>query len=268
MPQDSIVNIDSLAAVQDSLEKMEPILPPDPGPSSFFGNMLEETGMIAKYAPASDDWLLGVFLLALGLLAYLRVGYSRRLSQIIKASYDKSAAHELFREESTLRQRSSLMLLFIFLLSFSSLIFLFVRSFASSLIAPISFFTYVQIMVLVLLAYFIKIILVRFIGFIFKQQMLAREYSFNMIILLQVSGLLILPLVILLNYSYIAEMPLLVVALFVLAVAYTIRLLRGFGIGWNKSNVSRLHLFYYFCTLELIPAVLLTKSIMIVAGSN
>lgn len=266
MPQDSIANIDSLTVLADSLRRVDSVIAVNSQPKSFLGNTLADDSLVPKHLAGGDDWLLVVFLLAFGLLAYLRVSYSKRLSEVVKAAYDNSIARELLRGENFFVQRISLILSLIFLLTISSFIYILLRDYLPRWAPTYGILAFLQIMAAVFLLYILKLAIIRFIGFIFKEQALATEYAFNIVILVQIGGLLVLPVAVLLNYSYLSPLPLLVVALFIFLIAYIIRLFRGFSIGWNRSGVSRLHLFYYFCTLELLPAVILTKSILLLVG--
>lgn len=279
MPQDSLTSVDSiaqadslavdsLAMLTDSLSRLDSALAIAAPPTSFFGNKVFHSDMVGQPIPHDDGWLLIIFFLALGLFAYVRMNYSRRLSQVFKAALNTSSAKEMMREENPLSQRTSVILSIIFLLLMPVLIYKTIVLYSPALASGTGFLLYLKIVGLLTLAYLLKLLFLRVTSTALNSTYTASEYIFNLFLLSQVSGLFIFPVAVLLTYSFFSPAPLLVIGFFIFFFSYIVRIFRGFSMSWRRPGVSSLHLFYYFCALELVPAIVLTKVFFIITASN
>ncbi len=110
------------------------------------------------------------------------------------------------------------------------------------------------------LVYFVKLIVISFLGYILKADQQVKEYFFNIFLINNFIGLLFLPLVIIMAYLPGAPPETIIktgVGLFFASMIY--RALRGVVIGSGNINFSLYHLFLYLCTLEILPLVVLIK---------
>lgn len=252
----------------DSLRNLDSVLTVTAPPTSFFGNKLIHPDMVGETIPTTDEWLIVVFLLALSLLAYVRINHAKRFSQIFKAAMDISTAKEMMREENPLGQRASVILSMVFLLLLPVLIYQAVLMYSPALAGSSGILFYLKITGLVLLAYFVKILALRVTGIALNTRSAVAEYIFNLFLLAQVGGLFIFPVAVLLSYSLFSPALLLIIGFSILFFSYIVRIFRGFSLSWGRPGLSSLHLFYYFCALELVPAIVLTKVFLLLASSN
>jgi len=91
----------------------------------------------------------------------------------------------------------------------------------------------------------------------FKNIDTAKEYIQNILIYNLVLGILLLPLLLLIIYTY-HELFLFIaggLAIFILGL----RFIRGIAIGLSDSKFSLIHLFLYLCTLEILPLAFAAK---------
>lgn len=224
--------------------------------------------MIAEQMPATDSWLIIIFFIALGLFAYVRMNYPKRLSQLFKAALNMGSAREIMREENPLGQRASIILSIIFLLLMPVLIYQAITIYHPEISNSSGIVLYLKITGILLLIYALKLIVLRATGIALKANSAVSEYTFNIFLLSQVSGLFILPIVVLLTYSLFSPAPLLAIGFLIFLFAYIVRIFRGFGMSLGRPGLSSLHLFYYFCALELVPAIILTKVYLLMTAHN
>lgn len=265
---DSLTPLDSLAMLTDSLNRLDSALAITAPPTSFLGNKLTHYDLIGQPIPNDDNWLLIIFFIALGLFAYVRMNYSRRLSQIFKAALNISSAREMMREENPLGQRTSIILSIIFLLLMPVLIYKAIIIYSPSLASGTGFLLYLKIVGILTLAYILKLGFLKVTGAALNAPQAVSEYTFNLFLLSQVSGLFIFPVAVLLTYSFFSPALLLIIGFFIFFFSYIVRIFRGFSMSWRWSGVSGLHLFYYFCALELVPAIILTKIFLLITASS
>lgn len=277
MVQDSgkALLVDSLHQAGDSaLVQAKPALPiakPAPAPkkieytTSIFKNhaleRMHETGQIRN--TAREEWLIGLLVVILSIIAYLRVSYYRRFTQLISASFDFQLSNQIVREESALTQRVSIFLTAIFWIALPIYLLQLIKYFR----VPLYFsgpyaglLVFLILLVLVALMYGMKVSSIRLLGSIFKVEKETDAYIFNVFLYNKLSGLLLLPVVILIRF-----MPedfsklFFLTGLAILGVSFFARVVRGFLIGLSKKGVSVVHLVLYFCTLEILPLLLVAK---------
>lgn len=280
MIQDSIhiVKKDSITLVKDSLVVNSPqtvlkkakitksVRPPKVvfTSSVFKGHELQKnhsSGLIRD--TAREEWLIVLLLLILAIIAYLRVNYYKRFTQLITASFDFQLSNQMVREESVLTQRVSLFLTGIFWVSLPLFCLQVFKIFHFSIFdagrygEPLVFLTLFSIVVVV---YGIKVFSIRLIGKIFKIEKEMEAYIFNIFLYNKLSGLLLLPLVILIRVMSLDFVKVFFVAgLAILGLSFLARIVRGIFIGLSGKGVSIVHLVLYFCTLEFLPLVLALK---------
>ncbi len=230
-------------------------------PSFFQGHQLKPKhsgGQILEHK--SEDWLIGVLLFALALIAYLRVSYYRRFNQLITASFDFQLSNQLVREESILTQRVSLFLTFIFWVSIAMFVSQLLAYFHISPVGYSNFTLFGLTLLFLGTIYFIKVFSLRLVGNIFQIEKESETYIFNVFLYNKLSGLLFLPLVILVRFlpnTY--SWPLFVLGFGILILVFAARIARGVFIGIAKKGVSFIHIVLYFCTLEILPLLLMAK---------
>jgi hypothetical protein len=103
----------------------------------------------------------------------------------------------------------------------------------------------------------LKISVIWLISVTFKNKETAKEYIQNILIYNLVLGILLLPVLLLIIYTY-HELFLYVAGGLVLIMIF-LRFIRGVAIGLSDSKFSLFHLFLYLCTLEILPLVIAAK---------
>lgn len=229
--------------------------------SFFTGNQLAspkhpDIGLFPKYQP---DWILGILLFCFILLSWIQFFYPKRLRQILLAPFSKRHMSQLQREGDLFSDRISVGLALIFLLIFPLTGYQAYDLLASQKYEQhISGFTVYLIMMAILLVFWLfKISLMKFLGTIFRTTQSTDEYLMNSMLFNFMTGLVLLPLMVLVVYlksAFVLKLCLVIIVLWLL-----LSFVKGFLIGFSMTKYSYVFLFVYLCSLEILPLVVLIK---------
>jgi hypothetical protein len=210
----------------------------------------------------NTDWITIVLLLALILFATVRRGWSKYLGNLFQSVVNYSTANRMFREQNYSFQHGAFRLDIYFYLVFSVFLFQIIQFFSIGF-AFRNYQLYFLTLAGVWIFFMLKKLLYKTTGFIFENSVETSEFLFNLDNHIRVTGLLIFPVVAIVAFSPFnsVEIPVYFGILIVSAI-YFLLLFRGFMI-LLKKQFSILYLFLYFCTLEILPLVLVYKFLVI-----
>ncbi len=217
---------------------------------------------VDKINRVSTDWITVVLLLALVLFATLRRGWSKYLGNLFQSVVNYSTANRMFREQNYSFQHGAFRLDIYFYMVFSMFLFQVIRFFRIDASFQ-NFRLYLLILASVWIFFQVKKFLYKATGFIFKNSGETSEFLFNLDNHIRVTGLVLFPVVAIISFSPFnnIEIPVYFGILIVMAI-YFLLLFRGFMI-LLKKQFSIIYLFLYFCTLEILPLVLVYKILVI-----
>lgn len=238
---------------EEQLFTVSPFLTHELRPSHFHNR---------EYRPFQPDWITGILLIGLVLLAWAQVHYHRRIRQICLAPFSKRFINQLSRDGNLFRERVSIALGILYLISLSLLLFQCNESllhFSFFQIPPWGIF----IMIILGISVFwgLKIILIQFLSVVFNTRETTRAYLLNLLIFCLISGILLLPLLIMV--LYLKSILLLWICLIIFTLLFLFRVMRGFFIGLSMTKFSYLFLFIYLCSLEFLPLMVIVKLFLI-----
>jgi hypothetical protein len=210
------------------------------------------------YTESNNNWIFWVLLAGFVVLTMTRYYHEKRLKLLGSSIFKRSAAVQLIRESPIYAHRSFFPLLSIYIISITLLIYQ-----ASEILSPGSS---EGLKTLILFAEFLgayivysifKILAIWLISITFKNPDTAREYIQNILIYNLVLGILMLPLLLLIIYTY--HEVFLYLAGTVAFIILCLRFIRGIVIGLSDPKFSLFHLFLYLCTLEILPLAFAAK---------
>ncbi|WP_299578560.1 DUF4271 domain-containing protein [uncultured Sunxiuqinia sp.] len=211
------------------------------------------------------DWVIGVFILALILLATVRLFFNKYLSQLFHAVINYSTSSRLFRDRSVSVTHASFRLDLIFYLIFSVFIFQFFDEFNLSL-ASSSFNTYLIILGVVIGYYILKRLAYLFAGFVGETSSETTEFLYNMHLYSRILGLFLIPVSLVISFGALQNPRLAVfTGLFICAAFYFLLLFRGAKILITK-HFSIFYLILYLCTLEILPLIFICNLVLVKNG--
>lgn len=212
---------------------------------------------IRKSEPSSD-WIAGLMILCLIVIATIRAVSPRRLDQVFRSAALPYYVNQLEREGNLLTERMSLALGFVYFTSLSLLLYKLAVVFSPGLLRDLNgIVVFVAIFTASLVFYTLKMVAVSLIGNVFKTSKVTHDYLVNNLIFNIVTGILLFPAVILCIYM---DRPVYLWVAGSIAVSLLIyRFIRSFMIGLSNTRYSVFYLFLYLCTLEILPLAIAAK---------
>lgn len=247
----------------DSIDNFS-LISETPVVSLFTGHELQPKNTTAtektNYYPS---WLGIVLLGCITIIAYLRAAYPKRFAGFFRAMADLRFASELVREEKVLSQRISILLTVIFVFSVSTFFYFLTDYFKVDIFSGSGFLLFVKIAAGIILLMFIRLLAAETVGFIFKAENEFSFYSFQIFLFNHALGVFLIP--VLIGFIYVSALPkqvFLYLGMAIFLISYSFRLIRGLNIGLARQGFNKFYLFFYFCTLEFLPAVVLARIIL------
>ena len=211
---------------------------------------------------SNTDWLTIILLIATILVASVRISYSKYVKGLFSSLVNYSTSFRMFGEKNYSILHGAFRLELLFYITFSIFIYQVIHHFQLTLVHQrLSF--YLSSFIIVLLYYFGKKIVYSALGLIFEGTAETKEYLFNVDNFNRSLGLVLFPVVALINY-YPANNPvnMVIAGIFIVVVFYIFLIQRGISILLRKQ-FSIFYLFLYLCTLEFLPLLLLYKVIVL-----
>jgi len=233
-------------------------------PGIFKGHLLQpETLQPRPLARNSEPLPLMVLLLALTLMAIVNQYFRKRFDLFTKAFFIQRFAGQIAREENSLNQRLSILLSSVFMLSASLFAYLINRKFNLVPTQLNGFLQFGAILVGLLSFFVLKMMLNQLVGFIFQVEREVREYLFHYLLLNQFLGIWLLLLCALLAYAAtLPARPLVWIGAGAFVLIFSYRLVRGLRVVSSNKAISGVYLFFYFCTLEILPLLWAFKLVL------
>lgn len=212
--------------------------------------------------PKGDVWVLGIIGFLLVLFAILKNAFGKQLSSVVQSFYSNRALTNLNKEDNLVTSWSFLLLFIQF--GFTIGMFFYLAAQYQNLPAAnqggFSFFVTVSVGVIFL--YLLKIICLRFIGFVFDVQRPLHQYISILYLSYFNTSLLFIPIIIAFalsakkyGSSYI------VLGISALLLIFVFQFIRAAINILSQYRFPKLYLFLYFCTLEICPILILIKAV-------
>lgn len=209
----------------------------------------------------TPDWIFPLLVLILAAFAWLRAYYNKYFMQIFTAFFNNNLTNQIVRDENILLQRASVLLNIVFNLVAALFLYLISIHFNWFLFGiGTGFSRYIFFTIIVSAVYTIKFLILKICGFLFKVDKEMSAYIFNIFLINNVLGILLIPMVVLLVFSVSINATGIIYFSLILAVlAFFYRLARGLSVGVASPVASLYYLFLYLCALEFAPLVVLIK---------
>jgi len=208
-------------------------------------------------------WMFYVLLLLVAGFTWVKVFYYRTLEHILGSFFSKTMSNQMVRDENLLLQKASVLLTAVFYIGAALFIYQ-VSTFYNFLpdFFGTGFSRFLLIALMVATIYSFKFFILKIVGFIFKIDKLIAAYIFNIFLINNLLGIILLPVVIAIaftNPTY--ALILLRVTIAIAIFLYLFRLIRGVMIGLSYSVLSGFYLLLYICSLEIVPLLIIIKAL-------
>lgn len=209
----------------------------------------------------APDWIVGILLISLIVVAWIRIFYNKYLASAFTGLLLYQHGKNLFRERNLHYQRFSLGMNTLFSITAGLFLYLVHDYFSPGFPWLKGFPGFLLLAAVVMLVFFIRSVICRLTGFIARAGDLFAEYMHTIMMINKVLGLVLLPLVIGLPYLPGFLVPYLIYGgLGLFLFAYLVRIYKGLQI-FTLNRFSIFWMILYLCALEILPYLMIYKHI-------
>jgi len=206
----------------------------------------------------SEDWMILVFLFCLVTIAYTRRMHPMRISRLWNSAWNVRILRQAIREEPN-TPRANFLFNVSFYMMTALVIFLAVKFYGIEPFGLSGLGLYMVLLLAVIAAYGLKMAGIRVVQVMADGDFGLSEYEYNVFLINRVIGLFLLPVTLFLAYSPISIIrPFALSAVILFAAMMLYRMLRGL-VNASSSGVPVFYIFFYICTLEILPLVVCLK---------
>ncbi len=205
------------------------------------------------------DWLLGIIIASLILLAWLKLFYHKFLNQMMQSVSNYQLSAKLLRDQNLFSKRVAIALNINFIFiggAFIYLIFGYYNLQPFRLNDILSYLCYSGCLMLLLI---VRYVVLHITGYLFDNHHVFKEYLHQIFLIYKSLGIYLIMLVI--GLAYIREdlrIYFVYMGIILVFSAYFLRLFKGVRILMNK-DVLIFYLILYLCTLEILPFLILYR---------
>ena len=216
---------------------------------------------LGSQIPKGNVGLLGFIFAMLVIFAILKNAFSKQLSAIVQSFFSNRILNNINKEDNLFSSWPFLLLFVQFGFVFGMFFFL-VAQWRDMYQAKEGFKFFFTISLTIIAFYALKLVLLRFLGYLFNVQKPVGEYISILYLSYFNASLLFIPLVVSFALSPLKYGEVyIVLAVLLLGVIFAFQLLRAGVTILSNNKFSKMHLFLYFCALELCPILILIKTI-------
>ncbi len=208
-----------------------------------------------------EYWMLGIFMLVLVILAYVRVVYAKRLQRLYSSLVRLQILRQVMREELVFSHRASVLLFLNFVLILSLIFYAAVKYYGWNLHDSTGLSFYGMVVAAVAGIYLLKLIIASVLRLVLNDPGLLREYLYVVFLVNKAAGLILLPLALGVIYLNVGLLQNLFMAGLILAVVFILyRTAQGLILSAGY-RVPWVYIILYLCTLEIIPFMVIIKAL-------
>lgn len=211
--------------------------------------------------PKGEVWILAIIGFLLVLFSILKNAFGKQFSAVVQSFYSNRALSNLNKEDNLITSWSFLLLFIQFGFTIGMFFYLVVQ-YRDLPQAKGGFVFFVTISTGVILLYLLKILVLRFLGFVFNIQKPLNQYISILYLSYFNASLLFFPIVIAFalspaTYSYSYAL----LGVSALLFIFVFQFIRAATNILSQYRFPKLYLFLYLCTLEICPILILIKAV-------
>ena len=216
----------------------------------------------------TSEYFFYIFAILLLLLGLLRTIFSRYFTTMFRVFFNTSLRQNQLTDQLEQAALPSLLFNIFFILSMGSYIYILYEH--NNIHHDYINWAYFGLCVLaVAVCYIVKYISVLFIGWLTNHKPEAKIYIFSVFLLNKLIGMLLLPFTILISFStYKIANYATIISFILLAVLLISRFFKTYGLLQNRLKLNRIHFLIYIISLEILPILLIYKTVMMFFSIN
>ncbi|MBX7203510.1 MAG: DUF4271 domain-containing protein [Bacteroidia bacterium] len=255
-----VARIDSIAVFSNSQSNIIPSVP-SAAPNFFFTEYTKALPLKPRVLRA-DSWIAPLLLLLVFVLAILFTSYAKELLGLVLSPFRKGGIRKINAEENFMARRTLYAMLLVFLFALPVFIYqtLLYTGFHVRLIPGMPMYPQLAGLCVGLIG--LKLLLIRFTGSLFMYKAEANSYVHGFILVVSLAAVILIPASLTGLYLPAQTFELVLGGTwFVVALTYLGGIITGMNTALKGLNISKFHIFLYFCTFEIFPALLMFKVI-------
>lgn len=203
-------------------------------------------------------WPFVITMVLVSAILYTRAMNSNNWSLVLRSVFSPRAVQQLIREENTLDNSYSGLLVLTFFFSLALFLY-YINDYFNLSVVAYPLLTYFTILTVLFLVYLIRVVSLYLLQWVFEVNAAFEEYLVGLLNINIVLGACLIPINLLLAY-YVSfpSFILIYLGLILLIFSFAIRYLRIFEMG-RRNGLKVYNIILYLCTLEIIPIVILIK---------
>lgn len=202
------------------------------------------------------------------LLGLLRTIYSRYFTTMFRVFFNTSLRQNQLTDQLEQAALPSLLFNIFFMLSMGLYIYFLYEHYNPE--HQKNNWSYVSLFILLVgICYMVKYVTMLFIGWLTNHKPEAKIYIFSIFLLNKIMGMFLLPFTMLIAFSSnkIAEYASFI-SILLITILLISRFLRSYGLLQNSLKLNGIYFFIYIISIEILPILLIYKSVMVFFGIN
>lgn len=205
-------------------------------------------------------WVVVVVFILFFAIAIVRLLFPLDFDVIVSAYFNERLLQQVSKEDNMMTSWPYVTLYFIFSLALGLFITVINASFLNYDI--LNFESYMRTSLIVAVLFIAKILMIRFLSFVFDLKKMAREYIAVLYLVYFNSMLILMPFLLLVLFIPVTYFKLILILFSVVAsILFIYRLLRTFVGLFGNLRFSVFYLILYLCVLEVAPILILVKTL-------
>ena len=252
----TIIKIDSILIKEISTNNTNKLLAENP-----IINSSEPIVMLTNFKEyKATDYLFYLLLSIVFFLSIVQIFFKKYINSILDIFFQPGFRQRQTKEQISQERVGGLLLNILFIVSTSAFISLMVKN---NINYQFSFWQIFGISIISLLViYLVKFIFTMFMGWVFDKQEIASSYNFLIFVINKFIGIILIPILFFIAYANTDLKQLSIsTALIILGFLFVYRFFKAFQTLSGRLKISAYHFFIYFCSVEILPLIILYKII-------
>ncbi len=230
-------------------------------PSLFTEHSLQpqHDAAIANTIHHTPGWIFGLFVILIALLSLYLNSFRVQIRRLFGSAISLREMEYFYRDNNFKRPASVLPMMLFYAAAMALCLFFFADTNHIALFYAQPWANYLVLFGLLAAYFLLKNALIYLLGNIFSNLNAARLYNANNYIYQLSAAFVLLPLSLFAFYGPCEGQQWSRLLLYIVAFAFFIRFFRGIKLILTNANSSKFYLFYYLCTLEIVPLLILGK---------
>lgn len=217
------------------------------------------TYMIVRFnKPVNKDVLFYVFLGCVIFFSVVKIIFPKYVKSIFAIPFQTSFRQNQTKEQLLQDNLASLLFNIFFVIVASFYVALLIEK--NNWVSKNYFILSAYCAIAITTIYFFKLIFTKFLGYLFSVNQDATNYNFTVFVFNKILGILLLPLLFFIAFSSTSVSWFCIqLSIIIIIILFTIRLFIKYKNISSSLKVNPIHFFLYFCSIEILPLLILFK---------